>query len=123
MDASGRAGVTETEEMEEVPADTVIVAVGEKVMTQYYKDNGIAVNERGKAILDPKTMETSIDGIYAVGDGAGGAATIVEAIRDAQIAVKAILGREIVKDSGLITDENICYQKKGTLIHSCDVQT
>lgn len=123
MDASGRAGVTETEEMEEVPADTVIVAVGEKVMTQYYKDNGIAVNERGKAILDPKTMETSIDGIYAVGDGAGGAATIVEAIRDAQIAVKAILGREIVKDSGLITDENTCYQKKGTLIHSCDVQT
>ena len=112
MDASGRAGVTETEEMEEVPADTVIVAVGEKVMTQYYKDNGIAVNERGKAILDPKTMETSIDGIYAVGDGAGGAATIVEAIRDAQIAVKAILGREIVKDSGLITDENTCYQKK-----------
>ena len=30
MDASGRAGVTETGEMEEVPADTVIVAVGEK---------------------------------------------------------------------------------------------
>ena len=123
MDASGRAGVTETEETEEVPADTVIVAVGEKVMTQYYRDNGIAVNERGKAILDPKTMETGLDGIYAVGDGAGGAATIVEAIRDAQIAVKAILGKEIVKDSELITDETTCYQKKGTLVHSRDVQT
>ena len=30
MDASGRASVTETDETVEVPADTVIVAVGEK---------------------------------------------------------------------------------------------
>ena len=49
MDASGRAGVTETGETEEVLADTVIVAVGEKVPTEFYEANGIAVNERGKA--------------------------------------------------------------------------
>ena len=48
MDASGRASVTETDETVEVPADTVIVAVGEKVPTEFYEANGIAVNERGK---------------------------------------------------------------------------
>ena len=58
MDASGRAGVTETDEMVEVPADTVIVAVGEKVPAEFYEANGINVNERGKAKLDQETLET-----------------------------------------------------------------
>lgn len=70
MDASGRAGVTETGETEEVLADTVIVAVGEKVPTEFYEANGIAVNERGKARINDKTMETSAEGVYVVGDGA-----------------------------------------------------
>ena len=45
MDASGRAGVTETADVEEVPADTVIVAVGEKLDTDFYTANQIAVDE------------------------------------------------------------------------------
>ena len=68
MDASGRAGVTETGETEEVLADTVIVAVGEKVPTEFYEANGIAVNERGKARINDKTMETSAEGVYVVGE-------------------------------------------------------
>ena len=48
MDASGRAGVTETADVVEVPADTVIVAVGEKIDTDFYTANQIAVDERGK---------------------------------------------------------------------------
>ena len=72
MDASGRAGVTETEETVEVPADTVIVAVGEKVPTEFYQSMGIHVNERGKAKLNPETMESSVDNVYLIGDGAGG---------------------------------------------------
>ena len=83
VDASGRASVTETDEIVEVPADSVIVAVGEKVPTAFYQKNGIQTNERGKAIVHASTLETSIPGVYLAGDGAGGAATIVEAIRDA----------------------------------------
>ena len=120
MDASGRAGVTETGETEEVPADTVIVAVGEKVPTEFYEANGIAVNERGKARINDKTMETSAEGVYVVGDGARGAATIVEAIRDAQVAAKAILGHDIVKGQPVPGTEKDCYSKKAILKESKD---
>ena len=120
MDASGRAGVTETGETEEVLADTVIVAVGEKVPTEFYEANGIAVNERGKARINDKTMETSAEGVYVVGDGARGAATIVEAIRDAQVAAKAILGHDIVKGQPVPGTEKDCYSKKAILKESKD---
>lgn len=120
MDASGRASVTETDETVEVPADTVIVAVGEKVPTEFYEANGIAVNERGKARINDKTMETSVEGVYVAGDGAKGAATIVEAIRDAQIAVKAILGHDIVKGQPVPGTEEDCYSKKAILKESKD---
>ena len=115
MDASGRAGVTETDEIVEVPADTVIVAVGEKVPTEFYEANGINVNERGKAKLDQETLETSVKDVYLAGDGARGAATIVEAIRDAQIVAKAILGREVVSERAVTGTEAECYEKKGVL--------
>lgn len=45
-DVSGRRGVTETGETVWVPADTVIAAVGEKVPTDWYQANGLAVSER-----------------------------------------------------------------------------
>lgn len=120
MEASGRAGVTETDETVELDADTVIVAVGEKVASEFYEANGIAVNERGKAKLNPKTLETSVPGVYLAGDGANGAATIVEGIRDAQLAVKAILGTDIVKDAPVSCNEEECFGKKGILKHSKD---
>ncbi len=118
VDASGRAAVTETEETEEVLADTVIVAVGEKTDSDFYEKNGIAINERKKAKFNEKTMETCVDGVYLIGDGAGGAATIVEGIRDAQIAAAAILGKEIVKDAEITEAEEECFRKKGILAES-----
>lgn len=121
-DASGRAGVRETEEIVEVPADTVIAAVGEKVPTEFYEKNGLTVNERGKARFNEKTMESSTEGIYVVGDGAGGAATIVEAIRDAAKAAQAILGIESFGDTKAAGTENESYEKKGVLCHSAEAE-
>ena len=47
-DVSGRRGVTETGETVWVPADTVIAAVGEKVPTDWYQANGLAVYGKGR---------------------------------------------------------------------------
>ena len=123
MDASGRASVTETEDEVEVPADTVIVAVGEKIDTDFYTANQIAVDERGKAKVNDKTLETSVSGVYVAGDGARGAATIVEGIRDAQLAVKDILGKEITRDAAVTGDVKDCLEKKGILKHSKEAKT
>ena len=123
MDASGRASVTETEDVVEVPADTVIVAVGEKIDTDFYTANHIAVDERGKAKVNDKTLETSVSGVYVAGDGARGAATIVEGIRDAQLAVKDILGKEITRDAAVTGDVKDCFEKKGILKHSKEAKT
>lgn len=119
-DAAGRKGVVATGEMVEIPADTVIAATGEKVPTAYYKANGIECDERGRVIVRKDTMETSVDGVYVAGDGVYGPATVVEGIRDAQIAAAAIVGKAIVGDAEAdITDEAI-YAKKGILAESSE---
>ena len=123
MDASGRASVTETADIAEVPADTVIVAVGEKIDTDFYRANQIEVDERGRAKINDKTLETSVSGVYVAGDGARGAATIVEGIRDAQLVARDILGKEIVRNAAVSGEEKDCFAKKGILVHSKEVKT
>ena len=114
-DASGRRGVVETGEEKEIPADTVIAAVGEHVPTAFYKANGIAVNDRGRAIVNEETLETNLPGVYVVGDGLGGPATVVEGIRDGLKAAEAIIGSALVKDHEAHTDEEAVYEKRGIL--------
>ena len=89
--------------------------MGEKTDAEIYQANGIEINERGKAKYNQKTMETGVSGIYLIGDGAGGAATIVEAIRDAQLAAEAILAEAVVKDTEVQETEESCFEKKGIL--------
>lgn len=114
-DSSGRRGVVETEEIREVPADTVIVAVGESVPTEFYEANGINVNGRGKAMVNEETCETSQAGVYVVGDGLGGPATIVEGIRDGKMAAEAIIGRVLSTDYHIQADEEQVYNREGIL--------
>ena len=116
IDESGRRGVEETGEVAEVPADTVIAAVGEKVDTETLSGWGIAVNERGKALTDVRTLETSLKGVYVIGDGLGGPATVVEAMRDAKKAAEAILGRPAARNfDDKVEDLSGIYGRRGIL--------
>lgn len=119
-DASGRRMVAETDEIVEIDADTVIAAVGEKVNTNFYKENGIDVNERGKAIVNAATCESSKAGVYVIGDGLGGPATAVEGIRDAGLAAAAIAGKDLFKDTEPCDCKESCYSKKGILVEAKD---
>jgi len=89
-DASGRRSPVDTGKTVTVDADTVITAVGEKVDTALYTANGLNVDQRGKAVVDPDTMESSVKGVYVVGDGQKGPGTVVEAIAGAAKAAQAI---------------------------------
>ena len=114
-DVSGRRGVTETGETVWVPADTVIAAVGEKVPTDWYQANGLAVSEKGRLYVDEKTLKTSDDNVYAAGDGLYGPATVVEAIRDGRKVAEAIAGEVLARDFDKLAEEKKVYAKRGVL--------
>lgn len=103
MDASGRRRPVPTGRTEKVPADLVVASLGEKVDGDFYRSLGLDVDGKGCPVFYPETMESTIKGVYVVGDGAKGPATVVEAIRDARKAANAIgcvEGREPVTIDG-----------------------
>ena len=122
-DTSGRRSVVDTGEEVCVSCDTIISAVGEKVPTQFYKDNNLGTDKRGYLIVDPVTLETSVKGVYAVGDGLGGPATVVEGIRDAAKAAEGILRMRITEKYISTADQKSIYDKKGVLAEESETQS
>lgn len=118
FDTSGRRGVVETNDIISIPADSVIAAVGEQVPTEFYASNGIAVDEKGKPRVDAKTLETNVAGIYVVGDGLYGPATIVEGIRDSKKAAAAITGAPVTSDCAQPASKALIFKKKGVITES-----
>ena len=115
IDASGRRSVKESDEVVEIPCDTVIASIGEKVDGSFYEKNGITVTDKGLPVLKKETNETSVAGVYAAGDGAFGASVIVKAIADAKLACEAILNKTIGTDRPSETTDEKIYAKKGNL--------
>ena len=114
-DASGRRSPVETGEQIKLPCDTLIAAVGEKVDTAIFTENGIAVNARGAVETDANLM-TSREHIYVVGDASRGPATVVEGIRDARTVADAIVGTyEYAIPETAQASEEACFEKHGIL--------
>ena len=108
-DATGRRSPVDTGRTAEVPADTVITAVGEKVDTELYTANGLSVDQRGRAVVNPDTLESSVKHVFVVGDGQKGPGTVVEAIAGAAKAAQAI--HPFDADAWVEQNVNPDYQK------------
>ena len=108
-DATGRRSPVDTGRTAEVPADTVITAVGEKVDTELYTANGLSVDQRGRAVVNPDTLESSVKHVFVVGDGQKGPGTVVEAIAGAAKAAQAI--HPFDADTWVEQNVNPDYQK------------
>jgi thioredoxin reductase (NADPH) len=52
----------------ELALDGVFVAIGHIPLTDLAKELGVKINQKGEIIIDHKTSETNIAGIYAAGD-------------------------------------------------------
>lgn len=92
-DESGRRKPIPIQGAEEiVPVDTVIVAIGQNpsplVPSTYKKLN---TGRRGNIVVDLETCGTSVPKIYAGGDIATGAATVISAMGMGRKAAKSIL--------------------------------
>lgn len=124
VDSSGRRSVSETGETVEVLADTVIAAVGEQLPREFLEANGVELTSRGRVLVNEETLETSVPGVYAIGDGLYGPATVVEAMRDSRMAAEAILGKKAAVDFDDTLDElDSLYAKRGILEGTRDYKT
>jgi heterodisulfide reductase subunit A len=70
-------------------SDKVILAIGEAPDLEFLPKE-IELNEDGTVWVNPITMETSLQGVFAGGDAAAGPATVIEAIRDGKRAAESI---------------------------------
>ncbi|HWJ03209.1 MAG TPA: putative selenate reductase subunit YgfK, partial [Verrucomicrobiae bacterium] len=93
-DASGRRSPRGTGIWIEIPADTVLSAIGEQVDYELLQSNGIEVDGRGKIRVNPDTLETNLTNVFIGGDALYGPATVVEGIAHAAKACEEIAARE-----------------------------
>ena len=92
-DASGRKIPHEVADSGfEIPLDTLILAISQHAILDFFDEEPIKVNQWGYIKADPKTFETSVPGVYAGGDVVNdGPSSIVEAAADGKAIAKAIL--------------------------------
>ena len=89
-DESGRRRPVPVEgKTEEIEVDSVIMAIGQKLVTDDVKE--LELTDRGNIHADEDTFETNIDGVFAIGDATNkGAGIAIEAIGEADRCVKIV---------------------------------
>jgi len=89
-DASGRRAPVPVPGAEEtVAADTVIIAIGQKLAPKGLE--ALALTKRGTVSADERTFRTNLDGVFAIGDATNkGADIAVSAIGEAKNAVEMV---------------------------------
>jgi formate dehydrogenase major subunit len=89
-DASGRRRPVPVEgKTEEIPLDSVILAIGQKLVQGDVSE--LQLNDRGNIEADPDFFTTNLDGVFAIGDATNcGASIAIEAIGEADRCAKAV---------------------------------
>ncbi len=83
-DASGRHKPVKISGSEfEIKADTIIQAIGQRAILDFYSENDLRFN--------PETYETAIENVFVGGDAARGASSLINAIGDGKNAAISIL--------------------------------
>jgi NADH-quinone oxidoreductase subunit F len=89
-DLSGRKRPAATGEIQYIPCDTIVLAIGERVDSGFLKASGLDVNKNGTVRADEFTMGTNVRGMFAGGDLVSGPGTAVEAMAHGVAAASAI---------------------------------
>lgn len=89
-DASGRRRPVAMEgKTEYLPVDSVIMAIGQKFDPTDF--SSVELTDRGTILADENTFETSIEGVFAIGDATNkGASIAIAAIGEADKCVKVV---------------------------------
>ena len=90
IDNSGRRRPIPTGKQEDIPCDSVILAVGERVDSAYLKGENLETTQDGRLIINPFTYQTSKSKVFAGGDAVLGPSTAAEAMGMAKKAAESI---------------------------------
>ncbi len=90
IDASGRRKPVSTGKFEDIACDSVILAVGERVDSEFLSEHKLETTKDGRLIINAFTFETSIPKVYAGGDAVTGPSTAAEAMGMAKKAAEVI---------------------------------
>lgn len=93
---------------EEMDCDRVLVAVGRKPVTTGLgiEELGIACDEKGRVVVDEQ-YQTSVSGIYAIGDLISGPMLAHKASQEGTVCVERIKGQKPVVEYDFIP--SVCY--------------
>jgi NADH-quinone oxidoreductase subunit F len=90
VDSSGRPAPVPTGESYEIPCDTLVIAVGERVDSSGLDAVGAVLAKDGRVGVDPFRLVTANPKYYAAGDAVTGPATAAEAMGQAKTVAAAI---------------------------------
>ena len=111
VDTSGRPTPLPTGESYEIPCDTLVIAVGERVDPAGLESVGAVIAKDGRVGVDPFRLFTANPKFFAAGDAVTGPATAAEAMGQAKTAAAAI-------DAALMPAEGVA---PGAMAASADV--
>jgi NADPH-dependent glutamate synthase beta subunit-like oxidoreductase/coenzyme F420-reducing hydrogenase delta subunit/ferredoxin len=75
-----------------IPCDTVIPAIGQKLDSSFLSpEERLEISDRGLLVVDPHTLATNREGVFAGGDAATGPSSVVEAIAAGHRGARSIV--------------------------------
>ncbi|MGO8797357.1 MAG: FAD-dependent oxidoreductase [Candidatus Sulfotelmatobacter sp.] len=91
FDATGRFNpALDENDVEDIPADTVIYAIGQSSDLSFLKPEDRVESERGLIKVNRETYQTTASDVFACGDIAHGPRLFIDAISSAQIAARSM---------------------------------
>ena len=96
---------------ETLEADQVILAIGQAADLSFVDDKGSLRVERELIVIDERTQETDIPGVFAGGDVAEGPGAIVDAIAAGQRAASSI--DKLLGGDGIISESGMRNAERG----------
>ncbi|MFH1898176.1 MAG: FAD-dependent oxidoreductase [Candidatus Desantisbacteria bacterium] len=113
FDKSGRRKPVEIEDSGFViEADVIIPAIGQRVETDFIRDK-VSIKKDGTIIVDSETQATNISGVFAGGDVATGASTVIDAINAGN---KAAISIDKYLNNGKESEEVVSGGRRPSLV-------
>ncbi len=74
----------------DIPADTMIIAIGQRPELSFLDGSEISITNKGRIVAEEGTGDTGVACVYAGGDATRGPATIIQGAADGRRAARAI---------------------------------